>query len=153
MLSSLDSTLATACWRNEPHLEDCFVGAAIIGMPAVLLLWGRVASFEVAPGHTSQFVVGVRGEKTVYPVIARAQFVKQPGSSDCWHKLHLRFHWGTEFPTAAWGGIACFEVVRRPETTFRLAALKLAASLQRRGYDEAAKALSFHWHYLRSPEE
>lgn len=54
ILSSLDSTPATACCRNEPHLEDCFAGVDMAAMPALLLQRVPVASMEVAPGQTSQ---------------------------------------------------------------------------------------------------
>jgi hypothetical protein len=62
MLSSLDSTPATACCRNEPHLEDCFAGPDMVAIPALLLQRVPVASIEVAPGHTSQSVATARRE-------------------------------------------------------------------------------------------
>lgn len=52
MVSNLDSTPATACCKNAPHLEDGFVGAAI-AVCSLLLSRERVASIEVASDHTS----------------------------------------------------------------------------------------------------
>lgn len=62
MLSSLDSTPATACCRNEPHLEDCFAGPDMVAIPALLLQRVAVASIEVAPDHTSQSAATARRE-------------------------------------------------------------------------------------------
>jgi hypothetical protein len=50
IVSSLDSTPATACWINAPHLEGCFVGAVIVAYPFRRV---RVASFEDLLDHTS----------------------------------------------------------------------------------------------------
>jgi hypothetical protein len=55
-LSSLDSTPATACWSNDPHLEVCFAGAAIAKIPAQSHAKGRVAKLEVEPDHASQVI-------------------------------------------------------------------------------------------------
>ena len=60
MLSSLDSTPATACCR-KPHLEDCFEGVAIVGFLVRVLRKEGVASIEIAPDYTSQHS-GINGE-------------------------------------------------------------------------------------------
>ena len=51
--SSLDSTPATACCRNEPHIEDCFA-ADMITILVLRLQKAPVAWMEIVLSYTSQ---------------------------------------------------------------------------------------------------
>jgi hypothetical protein len=129
MLSSLDSTPATACCRNEPHLEDCFVGAAIVSIPA--RAFRRCASIEVAPGHTSQFVVTVRRQNGVLEKLPAGL----PSAVQICRKNLSRNHCYSDLPSR----IFCVWCGGEPRPHFGDSTLNLAALGNLRGCNKAGE--------------